>query len=156
MYLHVYWKRFYTSKNRSSIYRQSCRKSWFKKNDVIVGIDDNKVLSIREVSTFINTASSNTIDITVLRNDREIVFKTDTRFIESKDAFGNSIKKRIVGISITPATSEINHKKLGPVAAIYYSIKEIWFVSKTTLNYVGSLIMGQADTSQLGGPIKNS
>jgi len=129
-------------------------KAGLQKNDVIVAIDDNKVLSIREVSTFINTASSNTIDITVLRNDREIVFKTDTKFIESKDVFGNSIKKRIVGISITPATSEINHKKLGPVAAIYYSIKEIWFVSKTTLNYVRSLITGQADTSQLGGPIK--
>jgi len=129
-------------------------KAGLQKNDVIVAIDDNKVLSIREVSTFINTASSNTIDITVLRNDREIVFKTDTKSIDSKDAFGNSIKKRIVGISIVPAKSEINLKKLGPTTAIYYSIKEIWFVSKTTLNYVRSLIMGQADTSQLGGPIK--
>ena len=129
-------------------------KAGLQKNDVIVGINDNKVLSIREVSTFINTASSNSIDITVLRNDREIVFKTDSKFIESKDVFGNSIKKRIVGISIVPATSEINQKKLGPATAIYYSIKEIWFVCKTTLNYVGSLILGQADTSQLGGPIK--
>ena len=129
-------------------------KAGLQKNDVIVGINDNKVLSIREVSTFINTASSNSIDITVLRNDREIVFKTDSKFIESKDVFGNLVKKRIIGISIAPATSEINQKKLGPATAIYYSIKEIWFVCKTTLNYVGSLILGQADTSQLGGPIK--
>ena len=129
-------------------------KAGLQKNDVIVGINDNKVLSIREVSTFINTASSNSIDITVLRNDREIVFKTDSKFIESKDVFGNLVKKRIIGISIAPATSEIIQKKLGPATAIYYSIKEIWFVCKTTLNYVGSLILGQADTSQLGGPIK--
>ena len=129
-------------------------KAGLQKNDVIVGINDNKVLSIREVSTFINTASSNSIDITVLRNDREIVFKTDSKFIESKDVFGNLVKKRIIGISIAPATSEINQKKLGPATAINYSIKEIWFVCKTTLNYVGSLILGQADTSQLGGPIK--
>ena len=40
-------------------------KAGLQKNDVIVGINDNKVLSIREVSTFINTASSNSIDITV-------------------------------------------------------------------------------------------
>ncbi len=129
-------------------------KAGLQKNDVIVAIDDNKVLSIREVSTFINTASSKTINITILRNDRKIVFKTETKSIESKDVFGNSIKKRIIGISIAPATNEINQKKLGPATAIYYSIKEIWFVSKTTLNYVGSLILGQADTSQLGGPIK--
>ena len=129
-------------------------KAGLQKNDVIVAINDNKVLSIREVSTFINTASSNSIDITVLRNDSEIVFKTNSKFIESKDVFGNLVNKRIIGISIAPATSEINQKKLGPVTAIYYSIKEIWFVSKTTLSYVGSLILGQADTSQLGGPIK--
>ena len=129
-------------------------KAGLKKNDIILAIDNNKILSIREVSTFINTSSSSTINITVLRNDREINFKTDTKVIETKDAFGNSIKKKIVGISIIPATNEINQKKLDPISAIYYSIYEIWFVTKTTLSYVGSMIVGKADTSQLGGPIK--
>ena len=124
------------------------------KDDIILSINNNKIISIREVSTFINTSSADTIDITVLRNEREITFKTDTQSIDAKDAFGNSIKKKIIGISITPATSELNQKKLGPVLAIYYSIQEIWFVTKTTLSYVGSMIIGKADTSQLGGPIK--
>ena len=44
--------------------------------------------------------------------------------------------------------------RLGPVSAIYYSIQELWFVCKTTLSYVGSMLSGKADTSQLGGPIK--
>ncbi len=129
-------------------------KAGLLKNDIIVGVNKNKVLSIREVPTFINTSTSETIDITVKRNDREITFQTKPRIIDSKDAFGNAIKKKIIGISVKPATNDINQKKLGPVSAIYYSIKEIWFVSKTTLGYVGSLITGNADTSQLGGPIK--
>ncbi len=129
-------------------------KAGLKKNDIIIAIDDNKVLSIREVSTFINTNSSESIDITVLRNNREIIFKTETKLVETKDAFGNLIKKKIIGISIKPATDEINQKKLGPVSAIYYSIQEVWFVCKTTLSYVGSMLSGKADTSQLGGPIK--
>ena len=37
-------------------------KAGLKKNDIIIGINNNKVLSIREVSTFINTASSNKIE----------------------------------------------------------------------------------------------
>ena len=37
---------------------------------------------------------------------------------------------------------------------MYYSVKEIWFVSKTTIQFVGSLFQGKGDTSQLGGPIK--
>ena len=62
-------------------------KAGLQKNDVIVAIDDNKVLSIREVSTFINTASSNTIDITVLRNDREI---SKENIINKKSFFGKT------------------------------------------------------------------
>ena len=84
-----------------------------------------------------------------------IVFICESaQLIETKDAFGNLIKKKIIGISIKPATDEINQKKLGPVSAIYYSIQEVWFVCKTTLSYVGSMLTGKADTSQLGGPIK--
>ena len=66
-------------------------KAGLKKNDIIVAIDDNKVLSIREVSTFLNTASSNEIDITVLRNDSEITLKTETKLIDSQDVFGTTV-----------------------------------------------------------------
>ena len=43
---------------------------------------------------------------------------------------------------------------MGPSKAIYYSIKEVWFVTVTSLSYLGQMLTGQADTSQLGGPIK--
>ena len=94
------------------------------------------------------------IEVGVLRNQKEMIFSTYPKTIDSKDSFGNSIKKRVIGIKIAPVNNEFKREKLGPTKAMYYSIKEIWFVSKTTLNYVRSLIMGQADTSQLGGPIK--
>ena len=67
---------------------------------------------------------------------------------------GNSVKKKIIGIKIGPANNEFNKEKLGPTKAVYYAAKEIWFVSKTTIQFVGSMFQGKADTSQLGGPIK--
>ena len=33
-------------------------------------------------------------------------------------------------------------------------LKEVWFVTVTSLNYLGKMITGSADSSQLGGPIK--
>ncbi len=129
-------------------------KAGLKKNDIIVSIDGNKVESITEISMFINTSSSSKINITVLRNQEKINFLTEPDIVDSKDAFGNSIKKKIIGIKIIPANNEFNKEKLGPTRAIYYSIKEIWFVSKTTIKFVGSLFQGKGDTSQLGGPIK--
>ena len=129
-------------------------KSGLKKNDIIVSIDNNKVESILEVSTYINTAFSDQINIKVLRNQKEITVITEPTIVEAKDAFGNSIKKKIIGIKITPINNQINKKKLGPTKAIYYSIKETWFVSKTTIKFIGSLFKGKGDVSQLGGPIK--
>ena len=49
---------------------------------------------------------------------------------------------------------EFNNVKLGPVKAILYSIKEVWFVSVTSLKYLLSIITGTGDSSQLGGPIR--
>ncbi len=129
-------------------------KSGLKKDDIIISIDGNKVESIMEVSTLINTASADAIDIEVLRNQREILFKTKPITTESTDAFGNKINKKIIGIKIAPPNQEFNKKKLGPVNAIFYSVKEIWFVIKTTMKFVASIFYGNADTTQLGGPIK--
>ena len=129
-------------------------KAGLKKNDIIQSIDGNKIQSLLEVSMFINTATSDKISINVLRNQNELTLITEPNIIDSKDAFGNSIKKKIIGIKIAPVNNEFNKQKLGPAKAIYYSFKEIWFVTKTTLKFIGSLFQGKGDTSQLGGPIK--
>tara|TARA_Y100001970_G_scaffold279070_1_gene385790 strand:+ start:5914 stop:7023 length:1110 start_codon:yes stop_codon:yes gene_type:complete len=129
-------------------------RAGLKKDDLIISINDNKIESILEVSTFINTSSSDKINIKILRDQKELIFETIPEVIDSKDPFGNDIKKKIIGIKIGPGSDGFNKEKLGPAKALYYSIKEIWFVSKTTIQFVGSLFQGKGDTSQLGGPIK--
>ena len=90
----------------------------------------------------------------VLRDQKKISLVAIPEITDSKDALGNSVKKKIIGIKIGPANNEFNKEKLGPTKALYYATKEIWFVSKTTIQFVGSMFQGKADTSQLGGPIK--
>jgi len=125
-----------------------------KKNDRIISIDNNKVESILEVSTFINISTSETIEFLVLRNDQEIFLSIKPNLIDGKDSLGNEVKKRMIGIKLSPLNNQFQKKPLGPSKAIYYSIKEVWFVTVTSLNYLGKMIIGSADTSQLGGPIK--
>ena len=128
--------------------------SGMKKNDKILFIDNKKVESILQVSTFINISTSETIEFVVLRNNQEISLYIKPNIIDSKDSLGNSAKKRIVGIKLSPLNNKFEKQRLGPVKAIYYSIKEVWFVTTTSLNYLGKMLIGSADTSQLGGPIK--
>jgi regulator of sigma E protease len=125
-----------------------------KKNDKILSIDNKKVESILEVSTFINTSTSETIEFLLLRNDHEISMLVKPNLVDGKDPLGNSVKKRMIGIKLSPLNNEFQKQPLGPSKAIYYSVKEVWFVTVTSLNYLGKKVIGEGDFSQLGGPIK--
>ena len=48
------------------------------------------------------------------------------------------INKRMVGIQLGAVNNEINHVKLGPAQAIIHSVKEVYFVSASSLKYIGS------------------
>ena len=125
-----------------------------KNNDVILEIDGNKVKSILDVSKLIMMSTSDTIDFKVLRFDSELILKIIPNVVDTEDNMGNKIKKRMVGIKLSPFNNEINHVKLGPAKALYYSIGEVYFVSISSLKYLGSILKGSGDSSQLGGPIR--
>ena len=126
----------------------------FKKNDKILFIDNNKVESILEVSTFINTSTSEIIEFRILRNNQKLSIPVKPNLVEAEDSLGNLVKKRMIGIKLSIAGNKLERKRLGPSKAIYYSLKEVWFVITTSLNYLGKIIIGEGDSSQLGGPVK--
>ena len=64
-----------------------------KKNDKIISIDNRKVESILEVSTFINISTSDTIDFLLLRNEQEVSIAVKPNTVDGKDSLGNPVKK---------------------------------------------------------------
>ena len=125
-----------------------------KNNDIIISIDGNKVKSIMDVSKFITLSTDEFIDFTVSRLDQQLTFRVKPNMVESEDNLGNKINKRMVGIKLGAYNNQINHVKLGPTKALYYSINEVYFVSISSLKYIGSMLKGSGDSSQLGGPIR--
>ena len=128
--------------------------SGIKSGDVILSINNNKVTSILEVSNYINTSTSDKINVTVLRNNEEIILPVTPKIMKGEDALGNKINKKIIGIKIAPPNNEFNRERLGPATALLYAVKETWFVTKASLDFVISMFKGKGDTTQLGGPIK--
>ena len=128
--------------------------SGFKQNDKILFIDNKKVESILEVSTLINTSASDEIKFTILRDGEKISLFVTPNVIDGKDAFGNQIKKRMIGIKLLISNNKLERTRLGLIDSFYYSLKEVWFVSTTSLTYLGKILVGSGDSSQLGGPIK--
>ena len=107
-----------------------------------------------EVSTFINTSTTNDINIEIQRNDNRMIFNVTPKIIKSEDSLGNTINKKIIGIKIIPLNNELNKERLGPATALFYAVKETLFVTQASFDFVVSLFKGKGDTTQLGGPIK--
>ena len=125
-----------------------------KQNDVILEIDGNEVQSIMDVSKYIMMSTDDFIDFKVKRSYDELLLKIKPNMVLSEDNLGNKINKRVVGIKLGAQNNEINHVKLGPAKAIYHAAHEVYYVSTSSLKYIGAMIFGKADTSQLGGPIR--
>jgi len=125
-----------------------------KDNDIIVSIDGNKVKSIMDVSKYIMMSTDEIINFTVNRYDQDITFRVKPNIVEGEDNLGNKINKRMVGIKLGAYNNEVNHVKLGPAKALFYAVNEVYYVSTSSLKYIGSMITGNGDTSQLGGPIR--
>ncbi|WP_415314557.1 RIP metalloprotease RseP [Candidatus Pelagibacter sp. Uisw_137] len=125
-----------------------------KDNDIVVSIDGNKVKSIMEVSKYIMMSTDEFINFTVNRYDQDLTFRVKPNIVEGEDNLGNKISKRMVGIKLGAYNNEVNHVKLGPANALFYAVNEVYYVSTSSLKYIGSMIVGNGDTSQLGGPIR--
>jgi len=125
-----------------------------EQNDIILEIDGNEVKSIMDVSKYITMSTADIIDFKVKRFHDELILKVKPDIVLSEDNLGNQINKRMVGIKLGAYNNEINHVKLGPAQAIYHAAHEVYYVSISSLKYIGAMIFGKADASQLGGPIR--
>ena len=125
-----------------------------KDNDIVVSIDGNKVKSIMDVSKYIMMSTDEIINFTVNRYDQDLTFRVKPNIVEGEDNLGNKISKRMVGIKLGAYNNEVNHVKLGPAKALFYAVNEVYYVSTSSLKYIGSMFAGNGDTSQLGGPIR--
>ncbi len=125
-----------------------------KQNDIILEIDNNKVQSIMDVSKYITMSTSDIIDFKVKRSYEEMILKIKPNIVKGEDNLGNKINKRMVGIKLGAYNNQINHVKLGPLKATYEALHEVYYVSISSLKYIGAMIFGKADTSQIGGPIR--
>ena len=125
-----------------------------KDNDIVISIDGNEVKSIMDVSKFITMSTDEFISFTIKRFDQELIFRVKPNLVNSEDNLGNKINNRMIGIKLGAYNNEVNHVKLGPSKAIYYAVNEVYYVTTSSLKYLGSMIVGNGDSSQLGGPIR--
>lgn len=122
----------------------------FKKGDLIVSIDGNKVDSFTDMQRIVSISPGEMLEFTINRNNQQIMLKAAPKLSENKDRFGNVTRIGLLGISglMDPPV------RVGPVDAIALGTAETWFVVDRTVSYIVGIIRGRESADQLGGPLR--
>ena len=120
--------------------------------DLITAINGKSVASFNDMSRIISLSSGETLTLTVEREGAVLEIPATPRRQERKDGFGNTIRIGTLGVSSDPnATVFVDY---GPVSAAPKAVARVWGVLETTVTFIGRLVLGKEDPSQLGGPLK--
>ena len=119
----------------------------FLPGDIVLDIDGDGIKLNREISTHFQFSplSDKSLDITVLRNGKEIT-KTVTPALEQGEDGTKSYK---LGFYYGAA----KRVKTGPLETLKYSVYEVKYWIETTVKSVGSLIRGQVLKDDIAGPV---
>ncbi len=120
--------------------------------DRIVSVNGEAVTEFDQLSLIIKTSAGERLDLMVERAGERVSLVATPRREETTDAFGNPIRTGILGI--TGDSSVYEHRKFTALAALREAADQVWSILRTTVKFLGRLILGKEDASQLGGPIK--
>jgi len=118
-------------------------------NDTIRSINATEIATWKEMAEIIST-SEGSLDLEILRAGF-IEHKILTpELSESQNMFGESIQKKMIGISSAGVTHEL---ELSPLETLSYAMEQTIFASTMIFTSVEKLISGDIPAKELGGVI---
>ncbi|MCF6207143.1 MAG: RIP metalloprotease RseP [Sulfurovum sp.] len=119
------------------------------KDDKIVMINGTKITYWEEIGKQIN-ASDGPITLVIERNNQPKTITLSPKIIEDKNIFGETISRKIIGISPMPKQTTVVY---GFIDGFKYAWDETVKASTLIFKSVQKLITGAVSTDQLGGII---
>lgn len=125
----------------------------FEAGDRIVSVNGRAIDEFDDLRDFVLVSGGGELRFVVERNGAQIDLAAAPQRIEDVDRYGNPIERWQLGIA-PPGREHYSFRKYGPVEALAAGVHELRRILTLTVSYIGKIILGQEDASQLGGPIK--
>jgi len=121
--------------------------------DKIVSVDGKPVKLFDQLLPLVQKAKGKAVAVDVLRGSKINTLAIVPRKFQSQNFFGDPVS--VVGLGIGPLDDPRNltYVRFSPPTALYLAAGETWARVDLTLTYVGRILLGRSDTSQLRGPI---
>jgi len=125
------------------------------RGDVITGVDGEPTPTFEALRNKIFASNGEPLVLDVTRGDQQIQMTLTPQMTDSVDEDGNPFKRPMIGVQnrsfggVEPLTEAAD-----PIDSIIYGFVRTWGIIDATLSYIYNMIFGDADASQLGGPIQ--
>jgi len=121
-----------------------------KPGDRIVSIDGVAVSSWDDMAEIINASNGKSLEVSVQRGDRRLVFHVRPRQTVVQNLFGESVQRFVIGIS---AAGESYRKRLTAWQAAAGSLVQTGRVVKLMVVIIVKMITGDISLKTIGGPL---
>jgi regulator of sigma E protease len=121
-----------------------------KEGDIIVNIEGKEINEWSDIMETMAEAQPGPLRFTVNRAGSLVKVVITPKETESKNIFGEPIKRKVIGIT---ASSEMIAKKDSPLGAVTKAFYQTYNLSKITILGIVKLVMGSISPKNVGGPL---
>ena len=118
--------------------------------DVIMSVQGKPVQEFNDLLDAMAAAPEGPLTFGIRRGDRTFDLTIIPKEMESKNLFGETIKRKIIGVA---PSSELVTKKETFFGAVSRAVSQTWYLSKVTVLGIVKLIQGSISPKNIGGPI---
>lgn len=122
--------------------------------DMIVTIDGNAIESFADLQRIVSVSAGKELVIVLDRGGETITVTAVPDLREIEDRFGNKHNVGLLGVSSKAEADDVKLVTYSVPEAMWRGVTETWFVIDRTISFIGGVISGRDDASQLGGPIR--
>ncbi len=130
----------------------AAERAGLEPGDVFVSINGTKIERFEQVVRIVQLAPGQPLEITVLRNGREIILDAVAGVHEQEDRFGNT--QTIGRLGVRRSGGDRILVRHDPATAVWRASVETVVLSRRILEFVWQMIAGTRTAKDLGGPIR--
>jgi regulator of sigma E protease len=121
--------------------------------DVIRSIDGQPIGSFEDIQRAIVLGTGDPLTVVIQRKTGMRTFSLTPRLTATTDRFGNKTRQAMLGIERSGDPRSVRLVRFGPVTALEKAVYEVGDIVKSVWNFRLQLVKGEADASQMTGPL---
>jgi regulator of sigma E protease len=121
--------------------------------DIVREVDGAKIETFSDLTKAVWGRGGETLSFVIERQGQSLTLPVTPLTKEEPDGFNGKIRKAYIGVYSEPGGEVVRTTRLNPLAAIGKGIEETWFITATTIRYIGKLFTGEESGKQIGSAI---